>query len=187
MKKLIPFAIIFTSNVALANCINQSENYVTSKVLKSSDTKITQVDGKLASVINEDISIVQDEKIEKVEATNATESCTFDKNSMSLVLHYDTNEHYLTNVHKQAISKYLELVNEDKRILVEGHTDDVGSQAYNKSLSLRRASTASKYLKKDLGLGNRIVEKAFGESVPICKVNENKLSGCNRRVVLTIE
>ncbi len=51
---------------------------------------------------------------------------------MSLVLHYDTNEHYLTNVHKQAISKYLELVNEDKRILVEGHTDDVGSQAYNK-------------------------------------------------------
>ncbi|TOJ23578.1 hypothetical protein CGI42_28720, partial [Vibrio parahaemolyticus] len=71
-----------------------------------------------------------------------------------------------------AISKYLELVNEDKRILVEGHTDDVGSQAYNKSLSLRRASTASKYLKKDLGLGNRIVEKAFGESAPICKVNE---------------
>ncbi|TOM12374.1 hypothetical protein CGH82_23705, partial [Vibrio parahaemolyticus] len=72
--------------------MNQSENYVTSKVLKSSDTKITQVDGKLASVINEDLSIVQDEKIEKVEATNATESCTFDKNSMSLVLHYDTNE-----------------------------------------------------------------------------------------------
>ncbi|EGR2781802.1 OmpA family protein [Vibrio parahaemolyticus] len=187
MKKLISFAIIFTSNVALANCINHSENYVTSKVLKSSDTKITQVDGKLSSVINEDLSIVQDEKIEKVEATNATESCTFDKNSMSLVLHYDTNEHYLTNVHKQAISKYLELVNEDKRILVEGHTDDVGSQAYNKSLSLRRASTASKYLKKDLELGNRIVEKAFGESAPICKVNENKLSGCNRRVVLTIE
>ncbi|EKF6808004.1 OmpA family protein [Vibrio parahaemolyticus] len=187
MKKLIPFAIIFTSNVALANCINHSENYVTSKVLKSSDTKITQVDGKLASVINEGLSIVLDEKIEKVEATNATESCTFDKNSMSLVLHYDTNEHYLTNVHKQAISKYLELVNEDKRILVEGHTDDVGSQAYNKSLSLRRASTASKYLKKELGLGNRIVEKAFGESAPICKVNENKLSGCNRRVVLTIE
>ncbi|MDW2111060.1 OmpA family protein, partial [Vibrio sp. 2089] len=144
MKKLISFAIIFTSNVALANCINQSENYVTSKVLKSSDTKITQVDGKLASVINEDLSIVQDEKIEKVGATNATESCTFDKNSMSLVLHYDTNEHYLTNVHKQAISKYLELVNEDKRILVEGNTDDVGRQAYNKSLSLRRASTASK-------------------------------------------
>lgn len=162
MKKLIPFAIIFTSNVALANCINQSENYVTSKVLKSSDTKITQVDGKLASVINEDLSIVQDEKIEKVEATNATESCTFDKNSMSLVLHYDTNEHYLTNVHKQAISKYLELVNEDKRILVEGHTDDVGSQAYNKSLSLRRASTASKYLKKDLGLGNRIRKRPLG-------------------------
>ncbi|TOA48570.1 OmpA family protein [Vibrio parahaemolyticus] len=187
MKKLIPFAIIFTSNVALANCINHSENYVSSKVLKSSDTKITQVDGKLASIINEDLSIVQDEKIEKVEAKNATESCTFDKNSMSLVLHYDTNEHYLTNVHKQAISKYLELVNEDKRILVEGHTDDVGSQAYNKSLSLRRASTASKYLKKDLELGNRIVEKAFGESAPICKVNENKLSGCNRRVVLTIE
>ncbi|WMO06571.1 hypothetical protein NI378_20055 [Vibrio parahaemolyticus] len=79
MKKLIPFAIIFTSNVALANCINHSENYVSSKVLKSSDTKITQVDGKLASVINEDLSIVQDEKIEKVEATNATESCTFDK------------------------------------------------------------------------------------------------------------
>lgn len=187
MKKLLSIAIIFTSNVALANCINHDENYVSSKILKSSETKVTQVVGKLAVTVNEERSIVQDKRVVKVEGGNATDSCTFDKNSMSLFLTYDTDKYRLTDVHKQAISQYLELVDEGTHVLVEGHTDEVGSQAYNKGLSARRANAATTYLKQGLGLGNRIVEKAFGESAPICKVNENKVSGCNRRVVLTIE
>ncbi|MGR5195303.1 OmpA family protein [Vibrio rotiferianus] len=187
MKKLLSIAIIFTSNVALANCINHDENYVTSKTLTSSETKVTQVVGKLAVMVNEERSIVQDKRVVKVEGLNATDSCIFDKNSMSLVLNYDTDKYRLTDTHKQAISQYLELVDEGTRVLVEGHTDEVGSQAYNKGLSARRASAATIYLKQGLGLGNRIVEKAFGESAPICKINENKVSGCNRRVVLTID
>lgn len=187
MKKLLSIAIIFTSNVALANCINHDENYVSSKILKSSETKVTQVVGKLAVTVNEERSIVQDKRVVKVEGGNATDSCTFDKNSMSLFLNYDTDKYRLTDAHKQAISQYLELVDEGTHVLVEGHTDEVGSQAYNKGLSARRANAATTYLKQGLGLGNRIVEKAFGESAPICKVNENKVSGCNRRVVLTIE
>lgn len=187
MKKLLSIAIIFTSNVALANCVNHDENYVSSKILKSSETKVTQVVGKLAVTVNEERSIVQDKRVVKVEGLNATDSCTFDKNSMSLILNYDTDKYRLTNTHKQAISQYLELVDEGTRVLVEGHTDEVGSQAYNKGLSARRANAATTYLKQGLGLGNRIVEKAFGESAPICKVNENKVSGCNRRVVLTID
>lgn len=187
MKNLLSIAIIFTSNVALANCINHNENYVSSKILKSSETKVTQVVGKLAVTLNEERSIVKDKRVVKVEGVNATDSCTFDKNSMSLILNYDTDKYRLTNTHKQAISQYLELVDEGTRVLVEGHTDEVGSQAYNKGLSARRANAAKTYLKQGLGLGNRIVEKAFGESAPICKANENKVSGCNRRVVLTID
>lgn len=187
MNKLLSIAIIFTSNVALANCINHNENYVSSKILKSSETKVTQVVGRLAVTLNEERSIVQDKRVVKVEGLNATDSCTFDKNSMSLILSYDTDKYRLTNTHKQAISQYLELVDEGTRVLVEGHADEVGSQAYNKGLSARRANAATTYLKQGLGLGNRIVEKALGESAPICKVNENKVSGCNRRVVLTID
>ncbi|BFN31307.1 OmpA family protein [Vibrio harveyi] len=187
MKKLLSIAIIFTSNIALANCVNHGENYVSSKILKSSETKVTQVVGKLAVTVNEERSIVQDKRVVKVEGLNATDSCTFDRNSMSLILNYDTDKYRLTDIHKQAISQYLELVDEGTRVLVEGHTDEVGSQAYNNRLSARRARAATTYLKRGLGLGNRIVEKAFGESAPICKVNENKVSGCNRRVVLTID
>ena len=187
MKKLLSIAIIFTSNVALANCINHDENYVSSKILKSSETKVTQVVGKLAVTVNEEHSILQDKRVVKVEGGNVTDSCTFDKNSMSLILKYNTDKYRLTDTHKQAISQYLELIDEGTRVLVEGHTDEVGSQAYNKGLSVRRANAATTYLKQGLGLGNRIVEKAFGESAPICKVNENKVSGCNRRVVLTID
>ena len=187
MKKLLSIAIIFTSNVALANCVNHGENYVSSKILKSSETKVTQVVGKLAVTVNEERSIIQDKRIVKVEGLNATDSCTFDTNSMTLMLYYDTDKYRLTDIHKQAISQYLELVDEGTRVLVEGHTDEVGSQAYNKRLSARRANAATIYLRRGLGLGNRIVERAFGESAPICKVNENKVSGCNRRVVLTID
>ncbi|MFZ3463809.1 OmpA family protein [Vibrio harveyi] len=160
---------------------------MSSKILKSSETKVTQVVGKLAVTVNEERSIVQDKRVVKVEGLNATDSCTFDKNSMSLILNYETDKYRLTDIHKQAISQYLELVDEGTRVLVEGHTDEIGSQAYNKGLSARRANAATTYLKQVLGLGNRIVEKAFGESAPICKVNENKVSGCNRRVVLTID
>lgn len=187
MKKLIPIIIFIVSGNAAANCVNYTEEYTISKTLIGTDTVVTQVSGLLSVEVSEEKNIVKNKKVMRTDAINITDSCAFDQESMSLLLSYQTNKYVLTDKHKQAISQYLELVGQDKNILIEAHTDDIGAKAYNNKLSQRRASSATVYLRKTLGLGNRIIEKSFGESSPICKVEENATSGCNRRVRLTIQ
>ncbi len=53
-------------------------------------------------------------------------------------------------------------------ITVEGHTDNVGSNAYNKKLSLRRAKAVEKYIVDKFGIdAKRIKAVGYGETKPI--------------------
>jgi outer membrane protein OmpA-like peptidoglycan-associated protein len=71
-------------------------------------------------------------------------------------------------------------------IVVAGHTDSVGSESYNRSLSNRRASNVAAYL-EDLGVrGSRIDAVGHGESQP--RASNSSASGRqqNRRVELRV-
>ena len=75
---------------------------------------------------------------------------------------------------------------DDTTIVVAGHTDSVGSNAYNQRLSDRRASAVSGYL-EDLGVrGSRLDAVGYGESRP--KSDNDSSSGRqrNRRVELYV-
>jgi outer membrane protein OmpA-like peptidoglycan-associated protein len=93
-----------------------------------------------------------------------------------------------------------ELTDEDKAILDEvagtltrlkfvsgtvvGHTDSTGSDAYNQSLSERRAQTVANYL-ADKGIGGgRLQVKGVGESESIADNATKEGRAQNRRVVL---
>jgi outer membrane protein OmpA-like peptidoglycan-associated protein len=74
----------------------------------------------------------------------------------------------------------------DTTIVVAGHTDSVGSDSYNRSLSNRRASSVANYL-EDLGVrGSRIDAVGYGESQP--RASNSSASGRqqNRRVELRV-
>lgn len=74
----------------------------------------------------------------------------------------------------------------DTTIAVEGHTDSVGSDAYNQRLSQRRANSVASYLEQ-LGVGGgRLDTIANGESQP--RASNSSASGRqqNRRVELKI-
>ncbi|HEX7808887.1 MAG TPA: OmpA family protein, partial [Thermoanaerobaculia bacterium] len=74
----------------------------------------------------------------------------------------------------------------DTTIAVQGHTDSVGSNAYNQRLSERRASSVSNYL-EDLGVrSSRIDSYGYGESRP--KSSNDTASGRqrNRRVEIFV-
>ncbi|WP_374760308.1 OmpA family protein [Dyadobacter diqingensis] len=79
------------------------------------------------------------------------------------------------------LSKY-----DDTQILLEGHTDDTGSDDYNLKLSERRAESVSKYLESQNIPSSRLRTKWYGESQPKfpndSEVNREK----NRRVELAI-
>lgn len=54
-----------------------------------------------------------------------------------------------------------------KRIIIEGHTDNTGSESYNKKLSLNRAEAVKNYLVSQGIAADRIEVVGYGEAKPI--------------------
>ncbi|WP_139686098.1 OmpA family protein [Vibrio tasmaniensis] len=187
MRYLVIMSTILLSPLSYANCLGSVGEYVTSKTLVSSHTVTTQVTGKLIELDEKPQNEVINRESEVIQIAAQDDVCFYDKATQSLVLNYSTNVYLLDENHKQVLGQYLSLVGDKSKIYIEGHADSLGSKAYNKALSSRRAGQVASYLKKDLHQGNRIVEYAYGESAPICKVTDNKATGCNRRVVITVK
>jgi OOP family OmpA-OmpF porin len=73
--------------------------------------------------------------------------------------------------------------NPDLNLLIEGHTDNQGGQAYNMKLSEDRANSVKKLLVHFGIPDNRIEVRAFGNSQPIGSNNTPAGRAANRRVV----
>jgi outer membrane protein OmpA-like peptidoglycan-associated protein len=76
------------------------------------------------------------------------------------------------------------LTSHDYTISVNGHTDDVGSDAYNQALSERRAQAVRDYLVK-AGLPAQILSvQGHGKSLPLVRGTSEAARAKNRRVEL---
>ncbi|PYY68968.1 hypothetical protein CRX42_18945 [Pseudomonas jessenii] len=71
-------------------------------------------------------------------------------------------------------------------IKVVGHTDSVGSDAYNQALSERRASSVAEYLISQGVAPNKVTSEGRGESQPIADNETDAGRAKNRRVELHI-
>jgi len=70
----------------------------------------------------------------------------------------------------------------DKSVLIEGHCDERGTQAYNLVLGEKRAKAAKRYL-EDLGVpASRMKIVSYGEVRPFCNEHEERCWQKNRRV-----
>ncbi len=75
----------------------------------------------------------------------------------------------------------------DSSAMIEGHTDDVGSDEYNMDLSQRRAESAMNYLVQEQGVsGRRISAKGFGETRPVASNETEEGKRENRRVTASV-
>ncbi|MDF3818963.1 OmpA family protein [Leptospira sp. 96542] len=73
------------------------------------------------------------------------------------------------------------------KILIEGHTDNVGSQKANRNLSLERANSVAIYLKSKHKIEpERVVTTGFGSKKPIAENQTEEGRAQNRRVVFKI-
>ena len=71
-------------------------------------------------------------------------------------------------------------------VVITGHTDNSGTEAYNSSLSLRRASAVVKYL-VDRGLeARRFIKRGMGSRYPIVSNDTEENRAKNRRVEFKI-
>ncbi len=71
-------------------------------------------------------------------------------------------------------------------VVIIGHTDQLGSAAYNQGLSERRATSAASYLISQGVSGSRIATRGLGESEPAASNETEAGRQANRRVEVAI-
>jgi outer membrane protein OmpA-like peptidoglycan-associated protein len=88
---------------------------------------------------------------------------------------------------EQLISKVDAIIKklDAEKVVVQGHTDSVGSAKVNKKLSKERASAVARYLASLRG-GYKIAYSGFGESHPIASNETSAGRATNRRVDLVL-
>jgi len=75
----------------------------------------------------------------------------------------------------------------DKTLIdVYGHTDSVGADAYNQTLSERRAASVGQYLIGQGVAGRRVYTQGFGETSPVASNDTDAGRQQNRRVELQL-
>ncbi len=73
---------------------------------------------------------------------------------------------------------------EEANLSIEGHTDNVGDDAYNMTLSQKRSESVKTYLMSKGILESRLTAKGFGETQPISDNKTKEGQAQNRRVEL---
>ena len=76
---------------------------------------------------------------------------------------------------------------QDTTVKVTGHTDSVGTNAYNQGLSERRASSVANYLTRKGVSSNRITTSGRGEEEPVADNSNAQGRAQNRRVEFEVQ
>jgi outer membrane protein OmpA-like peptidoglycan-associated protein len=121
----------------------------------------------------------------EVERVGEGINVTFDEASG---VYFDSEKYNINAKSKETLNKLAGIFKEypQSNILVEGHTDDTGSESYNLTLSKNRAQAVSGYLVDNGVSSGRFNTKWYGESQP--KYDNTTADGRakNRRVELAI-
>ena len=122
-----------------------------------------------------------------VEITNLRETSRGIVISLSDIL-FDVNQATLKPGAAQNIARIATVLRQypDKQIAVEGHTDSDGSDAYNQSLSERRAAAVREALVAGGVVPTTITSRGFGESQPVTTNATAAGKQQNRRVEVVV-
>jgi len=119
----------------------------------------------------------------KIERVGEGIKITFDSGIL-----FDVNKSDLKPVAKTNLENLASILNkyEDTNILIEGHTDNTGSDEYNMQLSERRSQAVANYLATLNVDATRFTIMGYGESQPIATNETVEGRAQNRRVELAI-
>ncbi len=142
-------------------------NYIGSRMDRQAERIESEIPGAQVERIGEGINV------------------TFDESSG---VYFDTNKSNINAKSAETLNKLAGIFKEyaDTNILVEGHTDDTGSDAYNMNLSKQRAESVTAYLSSQGISPGRFTTSWYGEEQP--KYDNTTVEGRakNRRVELAI-
>ncbi len=101
---------------------------------------------------------------------------------------FATNSSDLSPAFFNVLNSVGKVLKEYNKTVVEvaGHTDSTGTDAYNQSLSERRATSVSSYLQSQGVNSQRIITVGMGESRPVADNGTAEGRQANRRVEITM-
>ncbi|HEY2388568.1 MAG TPA: OmpA family protein [Candidatus Binatia bacterium] len=103
-------------------------------------------------------------------------------------VNFDFNKSNIRNDARPILDEAVRTLHEERdiNVSVEGHTDSVGSDAYNQKLSERRGHSVASYLERGGISHSRLTVEGFGESRPVATNATDDGRAQNRRVELHI-
>jgi OOP family OmpA-OmpF porin len=109
----------------------------------------------------------------------------FEKGRATINIEFDFNKAIVKPIYHQELQKFGDVMKNypDLKVVIEGHTDNVGGKVINEKLSEKRANSVKNYLVKKFGIAeSRLTAKGYGMSKPI-DTNKTKAGRQkNRRV-----
>jgi OOP family OmpA-OmpF porin len=103
-------------------------------------------------------------------------------------VHFDFDKATLRPEAMVILNEAAALLSKHEKVVVEvaGHTDSVGSEAYNQGLSERRANAVRDYLASKGIRASRLSAKGYGELRPIASNDTDEGRAENRRVEMVV-
>ncbi|MGH8455434.1 MAG: OmpA family protein [Stenotrophobium sp.] len=104
-------------------------------------------------------------------------------------VNFDFDSDRLTEDSKEILNQVAETLKSypDIKVEVAGHTDDVGSEAYNLGLSERRAKSVKDYLASHDVNADRMTPVGYGKTQPLVQGTTEEDRAKNRRVELKVK
>ncbi len=124
------------------------------------------------------------------EAAAAKASAVAAGSRLTLKVNFDTGKSIIKKQYYDELKVVGDGLNEQKNLkgVIEGHTDNVGSDKSNLALSQRRANAVRDYIVKNFKVDrNRLAAKGYGESKPIADNATAEGRAQNRRIEAAFE
>ena len=137
----------------------------------------------------------EEDRCPQLPGTRANNGCPEVKQEIQQRMAYNaTRVFFITGSHKlstrsnAALNDVVKILNSDTnlKLAIEGHTDNVGADAFNQTLSDRRAASVRQYLISKGIAESRLTSAGFGETKPIADNKTPKGRAQNRRVVMRV-
>lgn len=212
MKKIMVaiVAVICIMWFGMSGCVTQSS--VKKQIDEAMDTRVGEVQEQV-DTNQKEIAILKQETTEQNEQALTLGSDAFEMGEEALAraekagkvadgkliyqvtftdeaVHFGFDKSHLAKEAREALDNFSEGIKAaDKNIYIEiqGHTDSIGTEAYNLNLGQARGTAVMRYLhtKHDIPL-HRMNTFSYGESKPVAdnKVRSNRAK--NRRVTLVV-
>jgi len=103
-------------------------------------------------------------------------------------VHFDFDSAGLDAETRRILDANIALLQKDPKLVLrlEGHTDEIGTSAYNLGLGMHRSQTVRDYLINQGIGGERLITSTYGEEMPLRRSSDTESFRINRRVEFAV-